>query len=312
MNNYFGEILAFSTVLCWTMGSQCIEIAGKKIGADIVNMIRLLIAIILFCSTQFIRTGQLIPVEFPIEAWGWLALSGFIGVSFGDMFLVKAFVSIGPRISMLIMSLSAPLTAIIGWFFLDEVYLSHQWLGMFVTLSGVSWVILEKKNGFVLKKAEKNSRWVRQLPAKGLIFGFLAMTGQAIGYIFSKVGMQTADGFLEPFASTQIRFIAGTIGFLFIFTSLKLWPGFFKALKNKKAIGFTTAGSVLGPYLGVSLSLFALHYISAGVASTILSLVPVFLIPFAVFLHKEHISYRGIFGAVMAICGVFLLIYRPV
>ncbi|MCP4179845.1 MAG: EamA family transporter, partial [bacterium] len=48
---------------------------------------------------------------------------------------------------------------------------------------------------------------------------------------------------------------------------------------------------------------------STGVASTILSLVPIFLIPFAVILHNEHVSYRGIFGAITAICGVLLLIY---
>jgi drug/metabolite transporter (DMT)-like permease len=293
------------------MGSQCIEVAGKRIGADTVNMIRLLMALILFCTTQFITTGQLIPITFPLEAWGWLALSGVIGVTFGDMFLVKAFVDIGPRISMLIMSLAAPLTAIVGWIFLDEVYELHQWLGMLITLSGVSWVILEKNNGVTTKKAEIKKRWIRQLPSKGVIFGFLAMTGQAIGYIFSKVGMQTEGGYLEPFASTQIRFIAGTIGFIVIFTFIRSWSAFFDAFRNKKAIGFTTAGSVLGPYLGVSLSLFALHFISTGVASTILSLVPIFLIPFAVFLHKEHVSYRGILGAVMAIGGVILLIYRP-
>lgn len=310
-NNYIGEIIAFGTVLCWTMGSQCIEAAGKRIGADIVNMIRLFMALILFCITLFVTTGQLIPIEFPLEAWGWLALSGVIGISFGDMFLVKAFVDIGPRISMLILSLAAPLTAIVGWIFLDEVYLSHQWFGMLITLLGVSWVIFEKNNnGIAIKRAERKKRWVRQLPVKGLIFGFLAMTGQAIGYIFSKVGMQTADGYLEPFASTQIRFIAGTIGFIFIFTFLRSWPAFFNAFRNKKAIGFTAAGSFLGPYLGVSLSLFALHFIPTGVATTIFSLVPIFLIPFAVFLHKEHVSYRGILGAVMAIGGVLLLIYR--
>ncbi len=311
LNNYIGEISALATVLCWTMGSQCIEAAGKSVGANSVSMIRLFMALILFCSTQFITTGQLIPIDFPLEAWGWLALSGVIGISFGDMFLVKAFVDIGPRVSMLIMSLAAPLTAIVGWIFLDEVYQLHQWFGMLITLLGVSWVILEKNNnGVSIKKAERKKRWIRQLPAKGLFFAFIAMTGQAIGYIFSKVGMQTTDGYLEPFASTQIRFIAGTMGFIFIFTFLRSWPDFFNAFRNKKAIGFTTAGSVFGPYLGVSLSLFALHFISTGVASTILSLVPIFLIPFAVILHKEHVSYRGILGAVMAICGVFLLIYK--
>ena len=78
-------------------------------------------------------------------------------------------------------------------------------------------------------------------------------------------------------------------------------------LKNKKAVGYTMAGSVVGPFLGVSLSLLVLHYLTTGVASTFFSLVPVSIIPFSIFLHKEHVSIRAFAGAVIAISGIYLL-----
>lgn len=310
-DSYLGEMIAFGTVLCWTLGSQFFEAAGKGIGAHVVNLIRLVMAFVLFCITLFITRGSFIPFDFPIEAWLWLWLSGIIGFSFGDLFLFRAFVEIGPRVSMLIMSLAAPLTAVIGWIFLHERYSWYNWGGMLVTLSGVAMVILERSNGNGTQTnpelRKKNSRMIRPITAKGLVFGFLGMVGQAIGYVFSKVGMKTEYGFLDPFAATQIRIIAGTLGFVVFFSWIRLWPQAITALKNRKAMSFTLAGSFLGPFLGVSLSLMALHYISTGIATTILSLVPVFLIPFSLFLHKEHVSWRGGLGALIAFAGIILL-----
>ncbi|MCP4671749.1 MAG: EamA family transporter, partial [Desulfobacula sp.] len=70
---------------------------------------------------------------------------------------------------------------------------------------------------------------------------------------------------------------------------------------------FTAIGSAVGPFLGVSLSLLVLHYLTTGVASTFLSLVPIFIIPFSIFLHKEHVSIRAAAGAVIAVFGIYLL-----
>ena len=104
-----------------------------------------------------------------------------------------------------------------------------------------------------------------------------------------------------------MRVIAGTLAFIVIFFALGWWPKVFKAVRNGPAMGFTTAGAFLGPFLGVGLSLLALHYTSSGVAATFIALVPIFLIPFAIFVHKEHVSVRAVLGALVAFAGVTLL-----
>jgi len=295
-----GELIAIATVFCWTTSVQFFEAASKRVGATPVNIIRLTVALMLFSLLLFFRHGYIFPVNFPARAWFYLSLSGVVGFFIGDIFLFKALVEIGPRVAMLIFSLSAPTAALIGWLFLDEIYVPHQWIGMFVTLFGVGIVILERN-----QRASKLK--IRDISLKGVLFGFGGMFGQACGYVLSKTGMQTESGYLDAFSATQIRAIAAFLCFLVFFTVAGKWGNVKAAVRNTTAVLFTAIGSAIGPFLGVSLSLLVLHYLTTGVASTFLSLVPVFIIPFSIFLHKEHVSIRAVTGAVTAVFGIYLL-----
>jgi drug/metabolite transporter (DMT)-like permease len=66
-------------------------------------------------------------------------------------------------------------------------------------------------------------------------------------------------------------------------------------------------GAFLGPVLGVSLSLFSLQRADAGVASTLSSLAPIFLLPISHIVFKERFGWTAISGTIMALAGVALL-----
>ena len=140
---FVGEAIAIATVLCWTVSVQFFGAASKEVGAIPVNIIRLSVALILFGILLFLRDGAPVPTNFPAHAWLYLSLSGIIGFFIGDIFLFKALVELGPRVAMLIHSLAAPTAAVIGWLFLNETYILHQWIGISVTLLGVAVVIIE-------------------------------------------------------------------------------------------------------------------------------------------------------------------------
>lgn len=301
---FFGEAIAVATVLCWTVSIQFFGAASKMVGSTAVNIIRLGVALMLFSVFLLVRDGSPVSLHFPLHAWIYLSLSGVVGFFIGDIFLFKALVELGPRVATLLHSLAAPTAAVIGWLFLDEIYAAHQWLGIFVTLSGVGLVILERSPAVTAGK----TRNVTQISLKGVLYGIAAMAGQAGGFVLSKAGMQTAAGYLDAFAATQIRAIAAFLCFVVFFTVTHKWRNVRDALSNRRALGFTMIGSCVGPFLGVSLSLMTLHYLTTGVASTILSLVPICIIPFAIFLHKEHVSIRAVFGAVIAVFGIYLLV----
>ncbi len=300
---FVGETIAIATVLCWTVSVQFFGAASKEVGAIPVNIIRIFIALILFGIFLFVRDGVLVPIHFPAHAWLYLSLSGIVGFFIGDIFLFKALVELGPRVAMLIHSLAAPTAAVIGWLFLNETYILHQWIGIFVTLLGVAAVILEKNQ----KASPAQKLKVRRISFQGVVFGFAAMLGQAVGYVLSKAGMQIESGYLDAFAATQIRAIAAFFCFVLFFTVTNKWGNVKKALSNTKALTFTAIGAFIGPFLGVSLSLLVLHYLTTGVASTFLSLVPICIIPFSIFLHKEHVSIRAFAGAVTAVLGIYFL-----
>lgn len=294
MENYYGEMAALATAFCWSITATSFEVAGKKVGSLSLNLIRLFIGMFFLMIFTWIVRGVPIPVDASITTWKWLFASGLIGLVIGDLLLFEAFVRIGARISMLIYASVPPMNALLAYIILGESMTSFQIIGMFVTVSGIAMVILVKDTGKKVKLSH---------PLAGILLAFGGAFGQALGYIIGKVGLESYDAF----AATQIRLLAGIIGFSLILTFKGKWKNFFAALKEKEAMKFITLGSFFGPFLGISLSLLAIQYTHPGVASTLTSITPVLLIPVAIFIRKETVHFKEFIGAIVALVGVGLI-----
>lgn len=295
---HLGEVAALATAICWTMNAMAFEAAGKKVGSLSVNYIRFFIAFPLLMITAFFTRGQALPMDASSNAWLYLSLSGLIGFVLGDIFLFQALVEIGSRITLLIKSMGPPLAALAGFLLLGEQISPLGLLGMMVTMFGISLVILSRN------PQEKRVRFNR--PFRGIFFAFLGAVGQALGLIFSKLGM----GSYNPLAATQIRIIAAFITFTVLITIWKKWPEIGRAFQDKQAIGQIAIGAFLGPFVGVTFSLVALQYAPAGVVSTLTSISPILIIPFSIGVFKEKVLPREILGALISIFGVILLFLR--
>jgi drug/metabolite transporter (DMT)-like permease len=291
-----GEMAALATAFCWTFTALSFEAAGKRIGSLSVNLIRLVIATGFLALFTLFSRGMPLPLDAPPAAWAWLAVSGLVGLSLGDMCLFRALVLIGPRLSTLIMSVAPLMAALLGWLTLGEKLSGGDALGMALTLGGVGWVVLERRSD-ASGRRESVSPW-------GVALAFLGAAGQGGGLVLSKIGLQH---YADPFAATQIRIFAGIAGFAVLFLLVGWWSNVFKALGNRRALGLTFIGAFFGPFLGVSLSLLSVKTIPTGVAQTIMSIVPVLIIPFVIFLNKERVSLRAVMGAVCAVAGVSML-----
>ena len=193
---------------------------------------------------------------------------------------------------MLIMTLVPPITTFFSWIILGEKLKLFHFLGMTLTFSGIAMAIFSR-NG----KGEKLSL---KLAPKGILFALGGAVGQALGLVLSKLGL----GDYDPFAATQIRVIAGIIGFALLSTVLSRWKQILFATRDKSGMVAISLGAFFGPFLGVSFSLIAVKYTEAGIASTIMALVPVFIIAPAVILYKEKVTLTEIIGAVISVCGV--------
>ncbi len=298
--SHLGEYAALLTAMFWTITAIAFESAGKKVGSLSTNLIRLFLAFIFIGIYSQITRGSFIPFDASVHNWLWLSLSGLIGFVIGDLLLFEAYVVIGSRVSMLIMSLTPPITAFFGWLILGEVLTTQNFLGMFLTILGIMIVVLDRKT-----KDDKpgNSKKIKlSYPIVGILLAFGGAVGQGAGLVLSKFGMQDFD----PFAATQIRVITGFVGFSIIFVIMKRWKKVIEAIKNRDAMTRLSIGALFGPFLGVSFSLLAVKHTTTGVASTIMAIVPVLIIPPAVIFFKEKITVKEVIGSVIAVGGVAL------
>lgn len=293
--SHLGELAALTTAICWTITAVCFESAGKKVGSLAVNFIRLVIALVLLGAYTFFFRGMFLPFDASWSNWMWLLISGMIGFVIGDLFLFQAYVEIGSRVSMLIMSAVPPITAITGYFLMGERITLLAASGMLITISGIALVILSRSTD------ERKIKFSHSV--KGLAYAFIGALGQSFGLVFSKLGM----GSYNPFAATQIRVISAIIGFAVVITVTKNWGKLRIALNDNSAMKFICLGSFFGPFLGVSFSLIAVQYTATGIVSTITSISPILIIPASILMFKEKVLPKEILGAIMSIIGVMLL-----
>ena len=80
-----------------------------------------------------------------------------------------------------------------------------------------------------------------------------------------------------------------------------------KLSQNRRAITNILGGAFSGPFLGVTFSLVAVKRAEVGVASTLMALPPVFLLPIGYLLFKERFGWQAVAGTFIAILGVALL-----
>jgi drug/metabolite transporter (DMT)-like permease len=302
-----GELAALGTAGCWVASVLAFEAAGRRIGSLTVNLIRLVMAIALGALAGWALRGLPLPTDATPHAWLWLSISGLVGFTFGDLCLFRAFVVLGARLSSLMMSLVPPLTAVIGWALLGEVLGGRELAGMAMTVGGVVWALAERMRRTGGRTAGRPAGAAPPaLPGPtlwGVALGLGGALGQAGGLVLSKYGM----GGYDPFAATQIRVLAGTAGYIALFTALGRWGRVVRATADRRAMAHTATGAFFGPFLGVSLSLLAVQHTLTGVAASIMSTTPVLIIPAVVLLGRERVGPGGWLGAALAVAGVVVL-----
>jgi drug/metabolite transporter (DMT)-like permease len=295
---YIGQTAALCTAACWACSALAFSAAARRIGVLPLNLIRLVMAFGFLCLAAWALRGMPLPLDAPPRAWEWLAVSGLIGFVFGDLCLFRSYLLIGPRLSSLVMSLAPPLTALIGWLVLGEHLTGRDALGMALTVGGIAWAVLEKQ-----PRSAGEPHPSPRASFAGVALSVGAALGQAGGLVLSKLGM----GSYDPVSATQVRVLAGIGGYALIVLALRRGPRVGEALEDRRGLGFTALGAFFGPFLGVSLSLFAVRHTVAGVAASIMALFPVLIIPLVVLLHRERVGIAGIGGALVAVAGAALL-----
>jgi len=301
-SDWTGELAALATALCFAFGSTLFTLAGREIGAQLVNRTRLFVAVVLVIILHWLTLGSFLPLGVASDAVFWLALSGLLGLAAGDAFLMQAFVLVGPRLSMLMMATSPAFSVIMARVLLDESLKESQIAGIVITLCGLALVVTDTRGQSGVLSSEPDNR---RLYIIGLLCGLGGSMGQAGGTVLSSMGLR---GGIEPLSAVLIRLSTAMI-LVWLLTIVRgqFLPSFTRLRAHPRGLLRLFGGTVMGPVLGVWLSLIAVQRTAVGITSTLIALTPIFLIPISYFVFKETVTRRAILGTLIAFAGTVML-----
>jgi drug/metabolite transporter (DMT)-like permease len=299
LSHDLGAMAALGTALCWSLTPLFFSFSGRRIGSDVVNRSRLLFALAFYVFAHQILFGHPLPTAAAPWRWGWLGVSAVLGLVIGDAALFQAFVLVGPRLATLMMALSPILSTVLAWLVLGETASARELTGIALTVSGVVWVVTEPRTAEA--RAEGSAY------RTGLLLGLIGAIGQATNLITARFGLV---GDYPAVSASFIRMMVAAA----ILWGLSAVRGDISRIvgqwRDRRAVAAVFGGALVGPFLGVTLSLFAVQHTRIGIASTLMALPPVLLIPLEYMIHGRRTSVRGIVGTVVAFAGVALIFLR--
>ena len=314
-----GELAGLATSALWVVSSLAFAAAGQRMGATRLNLLRSLLAAALLLLLHWFLKANPWPTIGANRTW-YLGISGLLGLAIGDQFLFAGYVLVGARTTTLLMTLAPAVAASLSWIVFGQTMSLQAIVGMLITLLGVLWVAAERPH------ATSHISSAQQI--KGVWFGAGAALCQGVGMVLASNGLR---GDIDALSGQTVRMSAGALGIIviaFIVSRMNQAQrnASARSLDETKntapnitrthaltsaAIVAMVIGTLTGPILGVWCSLYALQKLEVGIATTLMSLVPVMILPVTRITEGRWPSTRAILGALIAVAGVAVLATAP-
>lgn len=292
-----GQLLALLTAFCWTQNSIIYRHLGSKIGSDTVAHIRMWIALPMILLMTYFTEGIWFPTPLSPRTYLLTMASGALGYFITDLMLFKAYVLIGNREAMVIMTLSPVATAIFGFGIFGEYLNVIQVLGIAVTLGGVAIAVLMGRQSSNEEGKDKK--------AQGYVLAILASVMQAVSYVFVKFTLEETG----PVSTNLLRNLGGLACF-FLHNGLvkrNVRQQVAAVCADRKFVILLFCAAFAGPVLGMSCQMTAFTLAPSGIVTTITQATPIILIPYDYFVLKKKLGASSLLGTVVSIVGVALL-----
>lgn len=299
-----GLAAATTTAVLWAGSSMLYSRAGQRLTAAWLNFIKGVIATVLLGLTLVILGKPLVGPIMDGPAWPivLLAISGIIGISFGDTAYFGSIRRVGAREAALLSLLSVPAASAGGLLFLDEHLPLLGVAGIAITVAGIAWVVAERPAMAATEGVGEPVRSSVVLP--GVLLGLAAAVCQAVGAVMNRWVIRTGE--FDDLWSATWRLCAAAL-------ALTLFLPFFP----RRPVGSDGRGRlwiylvpaiVMGSYAGIWLQQIALSRADTGYVQTLFSTTPIWILPMAM-LAGERVTWRAALGSAVGLGGVALLIY---
>jgi drug/metabolite transporter (DMT)-like permease len=292
--SHYGELFALLAAMMWGGASIFFTLSSREIGAGNLNRLRLVFAVVILSGIISATVGWGWTSEITRQEYALLALSGIIGLALGDRFYFSALKEMGPRLSTQVFALNPVTSTLFAWLFLGETLGFWPLLGIAVAVSGVIVVTSERR------KTEDGPH----SSVRGVTFALIATACHSGAFVLAKHVMSYK---IDSLTGSFIRMVAAMIAvWALAAVNGKLFSTW-QSMSTLRRWKLVLAGSVMGPSIGVWVALIGITHAPVGIASTLMALTPLFVIPLVVVTQGEKVSRRAILGSLIAFGGVALI-----
>lgn len=292
-----GASAALSAAILWAFSAILFEDISLRLQPARLNLYKGAVAIVLLAATSAVLGESILAVtqtEMIV-----LMVSGVIGIALGDTAYFQSVQKLGARRALMLFTLAPPMAALIALVFLGERLDLITWVGILLTAGGVMWVVTENAQGGEKVQIKKEDL----IP--GILFGAFAALCQASGVVMTRSVLTNTA--LTTLQSTIVRLAPALLALVVIIRiSGNRTDRLAVIIQDKKLTRLVFLSSFIGAYICLWLQQIAIENAPAGIAQTMLSTSPIFILPMMA-LRGEKVSLRSATGAAAAIFGITLV-----
>ncbi len=293
-----GEAGAALSALLWGSSGIVIALIRPPLSAPAINLGKNVVATVCFVAALWAWSGSPVPQGLDARGLWVFGASGFLGLAICDTFLMRSLLDIGPQRMSLVFLLVPVLTGLIAMAPpFSETPPLLAWLGMGICIAGIGIALLRHA-----ERAVDPARFRR-----GVRSAVLAAVFQAIAILLARYGLSVRT--YPILDSATVRMASGTIGLAIIGLFLGRLGTWTFELRRKRAAWMLFCASFFGTFLGILTNQFGVAWSAhAGVAATLNSLMPIYLMPLSMLFLGERFGRREVFATVIAVVGVALMV----
>jgi drug/metabolite transporter (DMT)-like permease len=288
---YIAESSALAAAFCWSFGGLISTNPVRMLGAITFNRLRMCLVFVMLSGMAFVTGG-----------WGTLTLqhslmlmvSAIVGIFLGDTSFYAALKRVGPRRAGILFATNAPITAIMGFFILDERLPPSTILGCALIMAGVFLAVF-----FSTTTQRHSFEQVRGSLAAGVGLGMFGAFCQAVSVIIMRPIL--ASG-VDAVAASALRVGTGAVALIatLLVRSEMVRPATRLSLR---LLGQVALSGMAGMALGMTFLLIALAHGPAGLVSTLSATSPILILPILWGVTKEAPAPGAWIGAFLAVVG---------
>jgi len=268
------------------------SVYAKRFSSMWINQVKVFTAFVAF-SVAMLFVREFVSVSPTVLTL--LFLSGFMGLCFGDLFLFRAFTTLGPARSLVLYSFQPLMLGLYGYFFLNQLFSLNQ------TLAVICMVICIFI--FMLERNKATGTW----DIRSFIWAFMGITMDAVGVMLTREAYELNAG-LETFQVNVIRCVGALTGFLLISPKSYINVARDVVRLRKREITLLLGASFCGCFLSLTLYLAALKYAHVGTLTAIAITGPVWVSMLECLYHKRLPNIYLLMAFLFFLTGFYLMV----